>query len=463
MDAAMAWVVYFVVVLLISGGVGRHIRKFDAACTEMTGMMLGMTMGMLNGFVLGFAAAAGTNSMFWGNLFGILFGLLLGAYFGRAGGLMGVMDGAMGGLMAGAMGAMLAVMVRIPEIDLLVTAGLLTLIYVAGLVCLVALVEQRAPEFAGLHRLAPLFARYGVAAPASGGVLETAALEPGAAPPNYYDLLDLPVRAGQERVAQAYLAYIERHGEAGRVEAGAALATLSNPAARAAYDRELTRAAGLDDCCPPPRHATRPAAAQPELAPAARPEPVRAACPAPARAGAASVSRAPRPARRRSAALASGFDSRWLLAVAAGVVIVVAVIALAGAGASAAAGASPVDPWYPAAVATVDPQLAAKAVTAPLDANGVQTLDLVVNGDTMSYRPSVIKVKQNVPVQLTLRVEGRDPGCGRFVGLRGLGEHGIATPGEVTAFTFTPKLAGSFEINCSMNMMRPGRLIVESQ
>ena len=59
-----------------------------------------------------------------------------------------------------------------------------------------------------------------------------------------------------------------------------------------------------------------------------------------------------------------------------------------------------------------------------------QTLDLVVNGTTMSYKPSVIQVKQGVPVRFNLSVEGRDPGCGRFVGLRGLGEHGIATPGR---------------------------------
>ena len=104
--------------------------------------------------------------------------------------------------------------------------------------------------------------------------------------------------------------------------------------------------------------------------------------------------------------------------------------------------------------------LQAQAVTAPVGADGVQTLDLVVNGTTMSYKPGVIQVKQGVPVRFNLSVEGRDPGCGRFVGLRGLGEHGIATPGEVTTLEFTPQQTGRFEINCIMNMMRPGYLLV---
>ena len=46
------------------------------------------------------------------------------------------------------------------------------------------------------------------------------------------------------------------------------------------------------------------------------------------------------------------------------------------------------------------------------------------------------------------------------MGLRGLGEHGIATPGQVTPFEFTPQQAGTFEITCSMEMMQPGTLIV---
>jgi hypothetical protein len=97
--------------------------------------------------------------MFWGNLFGVVLGLTLGAYFGRAGGLMGIMDGAMGGVMGGAMGAMLSVMMVFPREGLLWTGVLLGLIYVAGMVGLVALIEQSAPGHAALHRVLPMFTR----------------------------------------------------------------------------------------------------------------------------------------------------------------------------------------------------------------------------------------------------------------------------------------------------------------
>ncbi|HEX8598640.1 MAG TPA: hypothetical protein VF952_09005 [Chloroflexia bacterium] len=44
--------------------------------------------------------------------------------------------------------------------------------------------------------------------------------------------------------------------------------------------------------------------------------------------------------------------------------------------------------------------------------------------------------------------------------LRGLGASGVANPGEVTAMDFTPQQTGTFEINCGMNMMVPGYVIV---
>src|SRR5207249_8094787 len=39
-------------------------------------------------------------------------------------------------------------------------------------------------------------------------------------------------------------------------------------------------------------------------------------------------------------------------------------------------------------------QLDSQAVVAPVAADGKQTLDLVVNGNTRGYKPGVIKVKQ---------------------------------------------------------------------
>jgi hypothetical protein len=117
-------------------------------------------------------------------------------------------------------------------------------------------------------------------------------------------------------------------------------------------------------------------------------------------------------------------------------------------------------PATPAGSGAPPPALATQAVQAPVGSDGVQTLDVVVNGDTMSYRPRVIRVKQGVPVRFNLSTEGRDPGCGRLVTFKGLGIRGIATPGQVTPLEFTPGQAGTFEINCGMNMMQPGTLIV---
>lgn len=245
----MIWLIYVLVVVVVSGLIGSHLGRFRAAYTEMTGMMAGMAMGMLNGLVLGYAAAALTNSMFWGNLFGIGLGLTLGLYFGRPGGLMGVMDGAMGGVMGGSMGAMLEIMVRYPDYGLFWTAVLLGAIYVAGMIGLVVLIEQSAPAHAHLHRVAPLFTRS--AAPTTEAGPADRAGEPGLV--NYYEVLDIPVRARTAEVAAAYAAYVATADPAGRAVAVDALATLANPTMRARYDRELAAANGPADCCPPRR------------------------------------------------------------------------------------------------------------------------------------------------------------------------------------------------------------------
>jgi curved DNA-binding protein CbpA len=157
--SVIGWLLYIGVILAVSGLIGAHLGRFREAYTEMTGMMAGMTMGMLNGFVLGFGSASATNSMFWGNLFGILLGLALGIYFGRPGGLMGIMDGGMGGVMGGSMGAMLSVMIAFPQYGQLLTAALLAVLYLLGMVGLVVLIERSTPGHAALHRLAPFFTR----------------------------------------------------------------------------------------------------------------------------------------------------------------------------------------------------------------------------------------------------------------------------------------------------------------
>lgn len=245
----MGWLVYMVITLIVSAGIGRHLDRFHAASTEMTGMMAGMTMGMLNGFVLGYSAAAATASMFWGNLFGILLGLTLGLYFGRGGGLMGIMDGAMGGSMGGSMGAMLAVMVQFPAWGQAATAVLLGALYVAGMISLVVLIEQQAPAHTHLHRLAPLFTRRPAAAQASAFLVN--ADEPGLV--NYYELLNLPVQATTREIAAAYRTYIATADARARTLADGALVTLCDAGTRTQYDQELALAAGRGECCPPPR------------------------------------------------------------------------------------------------------------------------------------------------------------------------------------------------------------------
>jgi heme/copper-type cytochrome/quinol oxidase subunit 2 len=101
-----------------------------------------------------------------------------------------------------------------------------------------------------------------------------------------------------------------------------------------------------------------------------------------------------------------------------------------------------------------------QAVLAPIADDGRQTLDLVIDGDTMSYQPRAIKVKQGRPVRFNLSTAGRDPGCGRLVVVYGVGAQGVAILGQVVPMDFTPPKPGVYEINCGMKMMQPGYLVV---
>ncbi|MGI8588398.1 MAG: hypothetical protein ACR2M0_12050 [Chloroflexia bacterium] len=392
----MIWIIYAVVVLVVSGFIGMHLGRFREAYTEMTGMMAGMTMGMLNGFVLGFAAAAATepNGMFWGNLFGILLGLSLGWYFGRAGGLMGVMDGAMGGVMGGSMGAMLSVMVRYIDWQLTATALLLGALYIAGMIGLVVLIERSAPEHAALHRLAPMFTR---AIAAEVGEVQAAATEQEPAPRrmlDYYAFLGVFPRASEDEIIEAYLLKVEDADPATVARAERALAVLSDREQRADYDKALAanRAAlsGVDrrrEKEPPAGGGTGRASSEITV------RPTRSAAGAPGRRTAVQ-------ARRQQPAPRS--NALWLLAV----IPVLAVII----GAFILSNNSSESGFTPSADGAPDAALLAQAVTAPLGVDGVQTLDLVVDGSTISYKPSVIKVKQGVPVRFNLSTEGPDPG-----------------------------------------------------
>jgi hypothetical protein len=493
----LLWLIYALAVLVISGVIGLHLGKFREAYTEMTGMMAGMTMGMLNGFLLGYAIAAATSSMFWGNLFGILFGAAVGVYYGRAGGLMGMLDGGMGGAMGGSMGAMLLVML-FPPVTTLWTAGFLVILYIVGMGGLVVLIERSDLGHAALHNTLPWLRR---AIEAEVGEIHdrgriSASQAGGVRLDDYYTLLGVQRDANPQTINGGYLNKLASAGSNEAAHLEQAFLTLSDPQKRAVYDRTLLAVNGASDgpgdCCPPPRKkksaVAESTAALPAVASAAPRTAVGATATAPIQTRVAS--QGARPQGKQPQPPAKGYTDRqhkpsqnngkhsarrapkkeapvsWVGVLA---VMVAAVFMMAWwiAGANSGANNSAGLPWEPQMGHVTGPPnvdkaaLEPQAVAAVVGSNGVQSLDFKVVGDYMEYKPKVIKLKQNVPAHLNISIEGRDPGCGRFVGFKGLGQHAVVEPGQTTALDFTPTQAGVYEINCSMNMMVPGYLIVE--
>jgi heme/copper-type cytochrome/quinol oxidase subunit 2 len=481
-------------VLGVALAVGRYLGRFREAYTEMTGMMVGMTMGMLNGFLVGYAAAAFTSSMFWGNLIGLPLGLLLGAWYGRAGGLMGVMDGGMGGAMGGSMGAMLAAMLAFPAWALNWTAVLLVAVYVPGMLGLVLLVERSAPGHADMHRLLPFFTRA-----VNAEVREELDSPTGSRPTlnitDYYTFLGVAPEAEADTIAQAYLEKLAISGPSDVRSAEVAFATLTDPTRRRAYDAVLAAhrpSDAVEDCCPPPRKkqaATRSGSGA-IAATAATSTPKTTATAAavtnntatiqvkprrskqPQQAQQAQQARSNRQERPRAVAHKKEAPISWV-GVTAGLVT----LAVLGLWWFAAQSGRPVGTDNQTATNLGTPvlgyvnnernlpesevrKLEAKAVTVPVASDGKQKVDFTVVGDTMSYKPRVLKVKKDVPVHFTISVEGRDPGCGQFVAFRGLGAHGLAQPGKVNTAEFTASATGVYEINCGMEMMEPGYILV---
>src|SRR5687768_12711146 len=390
------WLPYGLVVLAISGAVGMHLGKFREAYTEMTGMMAGMAMGMLNGFLLGFAVAAASASMFWGNLFGILLGLAMGVYFGRAGGLMGMLDGGMGGVMGGSMGAMLAVML-FPPYFVLWTALLLSALYLVGMSGLVVLIERSDLRHAALHRTLPWLARAMAeeAEHRADDIRQTTAdrIDGKARLADYYALLGLARDASAEVVSDAYLDALAASSaeESARLER--AYAILSDPQKRAAYDRSLPAADGPGDCCPPPRKKSSPATESASTASPSRKS--TAAIPARSSRSTAkhtTVTMAPsarstqlRKAKRQANQKQESPVS-WIGGMAVGVAAVfLAAWWITSGGNPTSNAANQV--WEPQMGHVTGPvdvdraQLDAQAVSAVAGADGVQTLDFVVNGD----------------------------------------------------------------------------------
>ena len=438
----MIWIIYILVVLALSVLIGLHLGRFRVAYTEMTGMMLGMTMGMLNGFLLGYAAAVLADSMFWGNLVGIVLGLGLGVYYGRAGGLMGVMDGGMGGVMGGSMGAMLAVMLTFPQWAQGWTAVLISVVYVLGMMGLVALIEQSAPEHAALHRLLPMFTRAVARESAEHHSADHASQKQR--PVDYYTLLGVPVDASQEEISEAYFDTIDSFTgsdqEAARIER--ALAVLSDPAKRQSYDSWLAQDEDLAERSLPASSGNHPSG-HAVTAPTSR----RESPTAPAK---SSNGRPPQPPTSNNKARSNGQpverhsnkqartappqqarldrqpqgrqQSRrpnrqkseppvtWvggimsiLLVLALGWWILSSASSHTGLFASSTSGSV-------GAAGETQAQLDQQAVVAQLGTDGKQNIDVVLNSATFQYEPKVIKVKQGTPVHFNLSVKNGDPG-----------------------------------------------------
>ncbi|MDQ3705216.1 MAG: cupredoxin domain-containing protein [Chloroflexota bacterium] len=473
------WIIYAIVVLGVALVVGRYLGRFREAYTEMTGMMVGMTMGMLNGFLVGYAAAAFTSSMFWGNLIGLPLGLLLGVWYGRAGGLMGVMDGGMGGAMGGSMGAMLAAMLAYPTWALNWTAVLLVAVYMPGMLGLVLLIERSAPGHAALHRLLPFFAR-AVNAEVREELESPAGTRSTLHITDYYAFLGVAPEAHADTIAQAYLEKLATSTPSEVRTAEVAFATLTDPTRRRAYDAVLAAHRPIDasgDYSTPShknRTATRPrndtiaaTAAATGSAAAIQVRPRKSKQPQQAQQAPASHQERSRAVARKKEAPIS-----WV-GVTAGLVTL-AVLGLwwlaAQSGRPAGMGNQTATNLGTPVLGYVNNErnlpesevrkLEAKAVTVPVASDGKQKVNFTVVGDTMSYKPRVLKVKKDVPVHFTISVEGRDPGCGQFVAFRGLGAHGLAQPGKINTAEFTASTTGVYEINCGMEMMEPGYILV---
>ncbi|MDQ2808530.1 MAG: hypothetical protein M3Z04_16720 [Chloroflexota bacterium] len=208
-----------------------------------------------------------------------------------------------------------------------------------------------------------------------------------AAPPrrlvDYYRFLGVPHDAATDQIVEAYLGKAQDPDLRVQERAEQALAALSDPATRAAYDRDL---AANQAGSRPARTAQQATTVQvrPANGPADR---------------SATTGPTTRPVRPPTPpATVINLDWRWALA-AIPVLLLIGALLFGNSAAQSGSGGN---------TAAVSARTLAGAVAAPV-VNGVQTLDVLVNGDTFQYEPKAIKVKKGLPVHLNLSVKG-DPG-----------------------------------------------------
>ena len=213
---------------------------------------------------------------------------------------------------------------------------------------------------------------------------------------DYYRFLGVPQDATTAGIVEAYLGKAQDPDLRVQERAEQALTALSDPATRAAYDQDLavsqaahSGAARREAGAPGPRQAGAEKRAgsvqvRPTGAPVARN---------------ATTGRMPLPPAPPATVI--NLNWRWALAVIPVLLIIGALmVGNSNGGSNAGAGRS---------AAAVSAGTLAQAVPAVVGADGVQTLNVLLNGDTFQYEPKVIKVKQGVPVRFNLSVKG-DPG-----------------------------------------------------
>jgi len=102
-------------------------------------------------------------------------------------------------------------------------------------------------------------------------------------------------------------------------------------------------------------------------------------------------------------------------------------------------------------------QAAVSGNTLATATNGVQTIQLSVQGTT--YYPNPIRVKIGVPVQLVADINNM-PGCSKSIVIPEFNIRKTVSASD-NIIEFTPNKSGTFKFSCSMNMYQ-GQIIVEN-
>lgn len=92
----------------------------------------------------------------------------------------------------------------------------------------------------------------------------------------------------------------------------------------------------------------------------------------------------------------------------------------------------------------------------PAATGGVQ--DVYLKATAGGYDKSEIVVKKGIPVRLHFTAQ--NAGCGSQLVIYGMNVKALSKNGQETVVEFTPQNEGTFEYNCGMRMMDPGRFVV---